>query len=215
MQLAVVFTVSQRYSPGTFPRAWPPNLMTIGRHSRSPSGCGGSIRCRGACGSRTSPSTVMCICRRGRHSTPACFTVCAVIVRYGVRSASGPPTAAARSATPSPSESVRSEADAPEVAGHRERLTRASKRRCGGLARSELGKVAQVHSPVIHQWLALTQMVGMANPPVIAVVIAIIETLAALALIFGCRMPRSSARRSSRSASGRVPRRSTCPSIPG
>lgn len=49
----------------------------------------------------------------------------------------------------------------------------------------ELGKVSQVHAPVIHQWLALTNMVGMANPPVFAVVIAIIETLAALALIFG------------------------------
>jgi len=49
----------------------------------------------------------------------------------------------------------------------------------------ELGKASQVNTPVIHQWLALTNMVGMANPPVFAVVIAIIETLAALALIFG------------------------------
>jgi uncharacterized membrane protein YphA (DoxX/SURF4 family) len=40
-------------------------------------------------------------------------------------------------------------------------------------------------SPSIHQWLALTNMVGMANPPAFAMGIAIIETLAALALIFG------------------------------
>ena len=63
------------------------------------------------CGSRTNPSTVMCICRRGRHSTPACFTICAVIVRYGDRWASGPRTAVARSATPSRSGSVSVEAD--------------------------------------------------------------------------------------------------------
>ena len=55
----------------------------------------------------------------------------------------------------------------------------------GQTLHDELGKVAQVHTPVIHQWLALTHMIGMANPPVTAVVIAIIETLAALALIFG------------------------------
>ena len=75
----------------------------------------------------------------------------------------------------------------------------------------ELGKVAQIHSPVIHQWLALTHMVGMANPrhrgdhrdhrdaggprPHLRSAVE-------------CRVRR---RRSSRSASGRVPRRSTCP----
>ena len=55
----------------------------------------------------------------------------------------------------------------------------------GQTLHSELGKVSQVNTPVIHQWLALTHMVGMANPPVFAMGIAIIETLAALALIFG------------------------------
>jgi uncharacterized membrane protein YphA (DoxX/SURF4 family) len=55
----------------------------------------------------------------------------------------------------------------------------------GQTLHDELGKVSQVNTPVIHQWLALTNMVGMANPPVSALVIAIIETLAALALIFG------------------------------
>jgi uncharacterized membrane protein YphA (DoxX/SURF4 family) len=55
----------------------------------------------------------------------------------------------------------------------------------GQTLHDELGKVSQVNTPVIHQWLALTNMVGMANPPVFALVIAIIETLAALALIFG------------------------------
>jgi uncharacterized membrane protein YphA (DoxX/SURF4 family) len=55
----------------------------------------------------------------------------------------------------------------------------------GQTLHDELGKVADVNTPVIHQWLALANMVGMANPPVTAVVIAIIETLAALALILG------------------------------
>jgi uncharacterized membrane protein YphA (DoxX/SURF4 family) len=55
----------------------------------------------------------------------------------------------------------------------------------GQTLHDELGKVSQVNTPVIHQWLALANMVGMANPPVTAVVIAIIETLAALALILG------------------------------
>ena len=108
-----------------------------------------------------------------------------MIVRYGVRSASGSSYGRGQIRNTVSIRERPVEADAREVAGHRERLTRASTRRCGGLARSELGKVAQVHSPVIDQWLALTHMVGMANPPVTAVVIAIIETLAALALIFG------------------------------
>ena len=55
----------------------------------------------------------------------------------------------------------------------------------GQTLHDELGKVSQVNTPVIHQWLALTHMIGMANPPVTAVVIAIIETLAAVALIVG------------------------------
>ena len=55
----------------------------------------------------------------------------------------------------------------------------------GQTLHDELGKVSKVNTPVIHQWLALTHMVGMASPPVTAVVIAIVETLAALALIFG------------------------------
>jgi thiosulfate dehydrogenase [quinone] large subunit len=55
----------------------------------------------------------------------------------------------------------------------------------GQTLHDELGKVADVNTPAIHQWLALANMVGMANPPVTAVVIAIIETLAALALILG------------------------------
>jgi uncharacterized membrane protein YphA (DoxX/SURF4 family) len=55
----------------------------------------------------------------------------------------------------------------------------------GKTLHTELGKVSQVNTPVIHQWLALTHMLGMANPPVFAMGIAIIETLAALALIFG------------------------------
>jgi hypothetical protein len=82
--------------------------MTIGRRSRSRSGCAESIPVTPTCGSRTNPSTVMCICLHGRHSMPACFTVCAAIVRYGDRWASGPRAAAARSGTQSPSGSVRS-----------------------------------------------------------------------------------------------------------
>ncbi|HZA09453.1 MAG TPA: hypothetical protein VE759_05335 [Mycobacterium sp.] len=55
----------------------------------------------------------------------------------------------------------------------------------GQTLHTELGKVSQVNTPVIHQWLALTHMVGMANPPVFALGIAIVETFAALALILG------------------------------
>ena len=60
------------------------------------------------CGSRTSQSTVMCACHRGKCLTPVCSTVCAASVRYGDRWASGPPMAAARSGTPSQPASVRS-----------------------------------------------------------------------------------------------------------
>src|SRR6476659_2665750 len=55
----------------------------------------------------------------------------------------------------------------------------------GQTLHDELGKVSKVNTPVIHQWLALTHIFGMASPPVTAVVIAIVETLAALALMFG------------------------------
>jgi thiosulfate dehydrogenase [quinone] large subunit len=49
----------------------------------------------------------------------------------------------------------------------------------------ELGKSADVSVPVVHEWLVMWNSVGMANPGGFAVFIAIIETLAALALIFG------------------------------
>jgi thiosulfate dehydrogenase (quinone) large subunit len=49
----------------------------------------------------------------------------------------------------------------------------------------ELGQAAKVHTPVIHQWLELWNSVGLANPAVSATVIAVMETLAAAALIFG------------------------------
>lgn len=49
----------------------------------------------------------------------------------------------------------------------------------------ELGKAAKVDTPVIHQWLELWNSVGLANPAAFATMIAVMETLAALALIFG------------------------------
>ena len=75
----------------------------------------------------------MCACHRGRRLTPVCFTVCAVIVRYGDRWASGPPMAAARSGNTVSIRERPVEADTREVAGHRERLTPASMRRCAVL----------------------------------------------------------------------------------
>jgi uncharacterized membrane protein YphA (DoxX/SURF4 family) len=49
----------------------------------------------------------------------------------------------------------------------------------------ELGKGAQVHTPVIHQWIALWHSVGMAHPQAFAVGTGIIESLIALGLILG------------------------------
>jgi thiosulfate dehydrogenase [quinone] large subunit len=49
----------------------------------------------------------------------------------------------------------------------------------------ELGNAAKVHTPVVHQWLELWHTVGLANPAASATVIAIVETFAAAALIFG------------------------------
>ncbi|PJJ55538.1 hypothetical protein [Compostimonas suwonensis] len=49
----------------------------------------------------------------------------------------------------------------------------------------ELGKVDSVELPVVHEWLQLWNTVGLANPPAFAVVIAVIETLVAIALITG------------------------------
>jgi uncharacterized membrane protein YphA (DoxX/SURF4 family) len=49
----------------------------------------------------------------------------------------------------------------------------------------ELGKADKVDTPVVHQWLQMWNGLGMANPAGFALFIAIIETLVALALIFG------------------------------
>ena len=85
----------------------PPSWTTIGHRSRSPSGRGGNIPVMWRGGSRTSRSTVMCPCRRGMSSTPACFTVCGVTVRFDGRAASGAGTVGAGSATWSASTSGR------------------------------------------------------------------------------------------------------------
>ena len=58
-------------------------------------------------GSRRSRSTVMCPCRRGMCSTPACFTVCGVTVRFDGCAASGAGTVGAGSARWSASTSGR------------------------------------------------------------------------------------------------------------
>ena len=49
----------------------------------------------------------------------------------------------------------------------------------------ELSRAAKVHTPVVHQWLQLWNTVALANPGLFATVMAILESLAALALIFG------------------------------
>ena len=49
----------------------------------------------------------------------------------------------------------------------------------------ELGNAAKVDMPVVHQWLALWNTIGLANPGAFAAGIAILETTAAVALILG------------------------------
>jgi uncharacterized membrane protein YphA (DoxX/SURF4 family) len=49
----------------------------------------------------------------------------------------------------------------------------------------ELGNAAKVDTPVVHQWLQLWSTVGLANPGAFATLIAVLETLAAVGLIFG------------------------------
>lgn len=49
----------------------------------------------------------------------------------------------------------------------------------------ELGGAADVHTPVIHQWLQMWHDIGTANPGAFAVGTAVIETLIALGLLFG------------------------------
>ena len=49
----------------------------------------------------------------------------------------------------------------------------------------ELSRAAKVHTPVVHQWLQLWNAVALLNPGAFATVMAILETLAALALVFG------------------------------
>jgi thiosulfate dehydrogenase [quinone] large subunit len=49
----------------------------------------------------------------------------------------------------------------------------------------ELGGAAGVSLPVEHQWLQLWNTVGLADPSLFAHILAVIETLAAIALIFG------------------------------
>jgi thiosulfate dehydrogenase [quinone] large subunit len=49
----------------------------------------------------------------------------------------------------------------------------------------ELGNAATVDTPGVHQWLQLWNTIGLASPAAFATVIAILETLVAVALIFG------------------------------
>ncbi|HEY2175978.1 MAG TPA: hypothetical protein VGH85_19400 [Mycobacteriales bacterium] len=49
----------------------------------------------------------------------------------------------------------------------------------------ELGSAADIHTPVIHQWIQLWHAAASANPAAFAVGTAIIETVIALGLIFG------------------------------
>ena len=49
----------------------------------------------------------------------------------------------------------------------------------------ELSRAAKVHTPAIHEWLELWNTVALVNPGLFATVMAVLESLAALALIFG------------------------------
>jgi nitrite reductase (NO-forming) len=49
----------------------------------------------------------------------------------------------------------------------------------------ELGKAADVQTPVIHQWLSMWHSIGTSSPGAFAVGTAIVETLIALGLILG------------------------------
>ncbi len=49
----------------------------------------------------------------------------------------------------------------------------------------ELGRAPEVSTPIVHEWLVLWNTIGTANPPVFAHVIAVLETLVAIALIAG------------------------------
>jgi thiosulfate dehydrogenase [quinone] large subunit len=49
----------------------------------------------------------------------------------------------------------------------------------------ELGGAAEVNVPVVHEWLLLWNGIGTADPHAFAVVIAIIETVFALFILFG------------------------------
>jgi nitrite reductase (NO-forming) len=75
----------------------------------------------------------------------------------------------------------------------------------------ELGKGAQVHTPVIHQWIQLWHAIGTAHPQAFAIGTGVVESCIALGLILApsptwC----CSAALSSASGSGRRPRASTC-----
>jgi hypothetical protein len=80
---------------------------TIGRRSRSLSGCGGSFAVTRRCGYLTNRSIATCICRRGKYLTPACLTVSGASVRSDGRAERSVRTVAARSGTWSPSVSDR------------------------------------------------------------------------------------------------------------
>ena len=49
----------------------------------------------------------------------------------------------------------------------------------------ELGKGAQVHTPVIHQWIQLWHAIGTAHPQAFAIGTGVVESCIALGLILG------------------------------
>jgi thiosulfate dehydrogenase [quinone] large subunit len=49
----------------------------------------------------------------------------------------------------------------------------------------ELGGAGDVTTPVVHEWMQLWNIIGLANPGAFATFIAILETIGALAIIFG------------------------------
>ncbi|MCU1413334.1 MAG: hypothetical protein JWN80_674 [Microbacteriaceae bacterium] len=55
----------------------------------------------------------------------------------------------------------------------------------GQTLHDELGGASGVSTPIVHQWLQFWNTVGLTNPSLFAHVIAVIETLVAIALILG------------------------------
>jgi thiosulfate dehydrogenase [quinone] large subunit len=55
----------------------------------------------------------------------------------------------------------------------------------GQTLHDELGGASHVNVPIVHDWMLLWNGIGLANPPAFAATIAVLETLAAVSILFG------------------------------